>query len=70
MQQEAHSGKGAIEIGTNEYRVSDLENIKVWWEDLDLNMNNVFQPGINIFFASRKQWLVTWLQWLKTSDSD
>ena len=51
MQQEAYSGRGAIEMDTSEYQVSVLEEIKLQREDPDLNMNNVFPPGITYFFS-------------------
>ena len=38
-------------MSTNEYQVSNPEDIAFHWEHLDLNMDAVFRPSIGIHFS-------------------
>ena len=41
---------GAQDMDTGGFRISDLEDTEFHWEDPDLNMDAVFQPGIDTTF--------------------
>ena len=47
MRDELLSSVGAQNMDVSEYQVSDLKDIEFHWEDPDLNMDAVFQPGID-----------------------
>ena len=51
MRDEILSSVRAQNMNTSGYQVSDLEDIEFDWEDPNLNMNAVFQPGIDNLFS-------------------
>ena len=52
MREEVLSSVGAQDLDTSSsYQVSDLEDIEFNWEDLQLDMDAVFRPGIDTPFS-------------------
>ena len=49
---EVLSSVGAPDIHKNRYHVSNLGYIETFWQDPDLNMDVVFQPGIDTPLSS------------------
>ena len=48
---EVLSSVGAQYMDTNVYQVTDLEETEFHWEDLDLNLDAIFRPGIDKTFS-------------------
>ena len=42
---------GSQDLDTSSYQVSDLEDIEFNWENLQLDMDAVFRPGIDTAFS-------------------
>ena len=51
MREEVLSSVGAHNLDTSSYQVSDLEDIEFNWENLQLDMDAVFRPGIDTPFS-------------------
>ena len=51
MREEVLSSVGAQDIDTSSYQVSYLEDIEFNWEDSQLDIDEVFRPGIDIPFS-------------------
>ena len=51
MREEVFSSMGAQDLDTSIYQVSDLEDIEFNWENLQLDMDAVFRPGIDTPFS-------------------
>ena len=51
MRDEVLSSVGAQDLDTSSYQVSDLEDIEFNWENLQLDMVEVFRPGIDTPFS-------------------
>ena len=51
MRDEVLSSVGAQDLGTTSYQVSDLEDIEFNWENSQLDMDEVFRPGIDTPFS-------------------
>ena len=51
MRDEVLSSVGAQDLDTSSYQVSDLEDIEFNWENLQLEMDAVFRPGIDTPFS-------------------
>ena len=51
MREEVLSSVGTQDLGTSSYQVSDLEDIDFNWENLQLDMDAVFRPGIDTAFS-------------------
>ena len=51
MREEVLSSEGAQDLNTSSYQVSDLEDIEFNWEKSQLDMDEVFRPGINTLFS-------------------
>ena len=51
MREEVLSSVGAQDLDTSSYPVSNLEDIEFNWEDLQLDMDAVFRPGIDTPFS-------------------
>ena len=66
MGDEVLSSVGAQEMDTGGYQVSDLRYIEFHWEDVDLNMNAVFRPGIDKTFPLQILTILRWIQFMKT----
>ena len=50
--EEVLSSVGAQDTDTRGYELSDLENIELIWEDPAVDMDSVYQPGIDTQFSS------------------
>ena len=53
MRNEVLSSVGAQDLGTCSYQVSDLEDIEFNWENSQLDMDEVFRPGIDTPFLQQ-----------------
>ena len=51
MRDEVLSSVGAQDLDTSSYQVSDLEGIEFNWESSQLDMDEVFRPGIDTPFS-------------------
>ena len=51
MREEVLSSVGAQNLDTSSYQVSDLEDIEFNWENLQLDMDAMFRPGIDTPFS-------------------
>ena len=51
MRDEVLSSVGAQDLDTSSYQVSDLEDIEFNWENSQLDMDEVFRPGIDTPFS-------------------
>ena len=51
MRDEVLSSVGAQDLDTRSYQVSDLEDIEFNWEKSQLDMDEVFRPGISTLFS-------------------
>ena len=51
MRDEVLSSVGAQNLDTSSYQVSDLEDIEFNWENSQLDMDEVFRPGMNTPFS-------------------
>ena len=51
MRDDVLSSVGAQDLDTSSYQVSDLEDIEFNWENLQLDMDSVFRPGIDTPFS-------------------
>ena len=51
MRDEVLSSVGAQDLDTSSYQVSDLEDIEFNWENSQLDMDDVFRPGIDTPFS-------------------
>ena len=51
MREEVFSSVGTQDLDTSSYQVSDLEDIEFNWENLQLDMDAVFRPGIDTPFS-------------------
>ena len=51
MRDEVHSSVGAQDLDTSSYQVSDLEDIEFNWENSQLDLDEVFRPGIDTPFS-------------------
>ena len=51
MRDEVLSSVGAEDLDTSSYQVSDLEDKEFKWEDLQLDIDAVFRPGIDTPFS-------------------
>ena len=52
MRDEVLSSVGAPDMDKSGYQVSNLDDIEIFWEDTDLNMDRVFQTCIQNDFSS------------------
>ena len=50
MIEEVFSSVGAQDTDTRGYELSDIEDIEFNWEDPAVNMDSVYQPGIDTPF--------------------
>ena len=51
MRDEVLSSVGAQDLDTSSYQVTDLEDIEINWENSQLDMDDVFRPGIDTPFS-------------------
>ena len=51
MKDEVLSSVGAQDMDTSEYQVSDLDDVEFYWERDQLDVDNVFRPGIDTLFS-------------------
>ena len=51
MRDEVLSSVGAQDLDTSSYQVSDLEDIEFNWENVQLDLDAVFRPGIDTPFS-------------------
>ena len=51
MREEVLSSVGAQDTDTSGYELSDLEDIEFSWEDPAVNVDSVYQPGIDTPFS-------------------
>ena len=51
VRDEVLSTVGAQDLDTSSYQTSDLEDMDFYWEDLQLDMDAVFRPGIDTPFS-------------------
>ena len=51
VRDEVLSSVGAEDLDTSSYQVSDLEDIEFNWENSQLDMDEVFRPGIDTPFS-------------------
>ena len=51
MMEEVLSSAGALDMDTSVYEVSDLDDTEVFQENLQLQVDAVFRPGIDTFFS-------------------
>ena len=63
---EVFSTVGAEFIDTRGNQLSDPEDIEIYREDFDLNMDAVFRPGINTSFSPSTIDFLRWFELLKT----
>ena len=61
MRDEVLSSVRTQDMDTNGYQVFNLEDIDLHWEDLDLNMDAVFQSGIETPFSRQISTIFTWV---------
>ena len=66
MRDEVLSSVGAQDLDTSSYQVSDLEDIEFDWENLQLEMDAVFRPGIDTPFLQQYLTIYLWRDQLKT----
>ena len=52
MRKEVLSSVGVQDTDTRGYELSDLENIEFSWEDLAVNIDNVYRPAIDTPFSA------------------
>ena len=60
MREEVHSSVAAQDTDTRGYELLDLEDIEFSWEDAAVDMDSVYQPGIDTPFSPSTLTIFRW----------